>query len=201
MTRSIRTRFRAALFFLCLTLPLTAGAAETPTQPASPVTQQQAGQAPAAPAIRIGYVNLAKIGRESVQGKAAQTRFKARADKLETQIAAKQKQLEKQKAALEAKLATLSPEQRAAKAKEFEKKVDEFRKSVQSAQKEMEPLQKELSDTIFKEIERAATAYGKENGYAAIITEKEPLFLGSGVEAQDVTDALLKLVNEKGTTP
>ena len=203
MTRTVRTRFRSTLFLLCLALPLAAGAAETApvgaaAQPATPVaTPPPVTAQPAAQAVKLGYVNIAKIGKESIQGKAAQARFKAKADKLEAQIAAKQKQLEKQKIALEAKLATLPPDQRAAKAKEFEKKVGEFRKSIQSAQQEIEPLQKELSDAVIKEIERAAASYGKSNGFAAILTEKEPLYLGSDVEAQDVTDAVLKLVNEK----
>ena len=184
-----------------------AGATETATgsAPSAVPAAQPAPDVPAAvetkkaePAIRIGYVDLARIGKDSARGKAAQALIKGKVDKFQAKLAARQKQLEKQKAALEAKMATLSPEERAAKAKGFEKKVEEYRKIVQNAEKELQPLQEELLGSLYKEIEQAATDYGKANGYAAIVRQKELLYLGSGVEAQDVTEAVMKLVDEKG---
>ena len=56
----------------------------------------------AAQTVRIGYADITRIGSESTPGKAARARFKAKADKYQAQITAKQKQLEKQKAAIEA---------------------------------------------------------------------------------------------------
>ncbi|TWJ33573.1 OmpH family outer membrane protein [Geobacter argillaceus] len=154
--------------------------------------------AQAAPTVRIGYADISRIGSESAPGKAAQLRFKAKADKYQTQITAKQKQLEKQKAAIEAKLPSLLPEQRAAKAKEFEKKVDDYRRFVQNAEKELKPLEEELTRSLFGEIEKVVTDYAKANGFAAIVAKKELLYQGGSVTVQDVTDDILKLVNEKG---
>ena len=164
----------------------------------APQEQKKVEPAQAAQTIRIGYADITRIGNESVPGKAAQARFKAKAEKYQAQIAAKQKQLEKQKAAIEAKLPSLLPEQRAAKAKEFEKKVEEYRKFVQNAEKELKPLEEELARSLFGVIEKVVSDYGKANGYAAIVVKKELLYQGSGVSTQDVTDDILKLVNEKG---
>jgi outer membrane protein len=153
----------------------------------------------AKPALRIGYADLLKIGAESLPGKAAEARFKTKADKFKKQISDKEKQLEKQKKAIEEKLPLMSPEERANKGKEFEKKVDEYRKFVQKAQKEMEPLQQELSLSIYSIMESAAREYGRSKGLMAIVPKKELLYLGDAVEAVDVTDDLLKLINERDT--
>lgn len=152
---------------------------------------------PAAAALRIGYVDLLKVGSESIPGKAAETKFKAKVDKYKKQISDKEKQLEKQKKAIEEKLPTMSPEERQTKGKDFEKKLDDYRKFVQKAQKEMEPLQQELSRSIYTLMEAAAREYGKAKGLIAIVPKKEMLYIGSDVEGVDITDDLLQLVNAR----
>ncbi len=179
---------------LLVVMPLHARAAD-PIPAAVPAPS--AVPAPA-PTVRIGYADITRIGSESAPGKAAQARFKAKADKYQAQITAKQKQLEKQKSAIEAKLPSLLPEQRAAKAKEFEKKVDEYRRFVLNAEKELKPLEEELTRSLFGAIEKVVTDYAKANGFAAIVAKKELLYQGSSVTVQDVTEDILKLVNEKG---
>jgi len=145
-----------------------------------------------APVFRVGYADLLKVAGESAMGKAAKANFEAKADKLKGQIETKQKLLEKQKASLEAKLPTYTPQQRAAKIKEFEKKVDELRKMLQKADKEMKPVQEELLKTVYGKIEKAAGEYGAANGFSVIMDKKELLYLGKDVDAQDVTEALIK---------
>lgn len=194
---------------LAFALPLVARAGE-PAPVAAPVSpapaaavqaaapeQKKAEPSPATPTVRIGYLDMAKIGNESVSGKAAQAQFKAKADKYKAQITAKQKQLEKQKADIEAKLPSLLPEQRAAKAKEFEKKVEEYRRFVQKAEKELKPLEEELTRSLLGEIDKVVTDYGKSKGFVAIVAKRELLYQGSDVAVQDVTEDVLKLVNAK----
>lgn len=185
--------------------PVTEPKVETAVQPAPPALTNPAVKAvepgKAERTIKFGYADMLKLGSESIQGKAAKARFEEKSDKYKSQIAAKQKQLEKKKAAIQAKLATLTPEQRAAKAKDFEKKVEEYQKFVQKAENEMQAFQEEISRKLYQDIEQAAVAYGKANGFAAICVKKDILYLGSGVDVQDVTDAILKLVNEKGQKP
>lgn len=148
--------------------------------------------------LRIGYADLLKIGTESTPGKAGKVKFEKQGAKLKSKIDARAKQLEKDKKALEEKFPTLTPDQRAAKAKEFDKKVDDYRKMVQKAQSEMEPLQRDISNELYGLMEKAAADYGKKNGLAVIVPKKELLFIGDAVETIDVTDELMKLVNEMG---
>lgn len=147
--------------------------------------------------FKVGYVDMMKIAAESDAGKIARTHFEAKADRHKAQIDTKQKLLEKQKATLEAKLPTYSPEQRSVKIKEYEKKVEELRKMLQKADKEMRPMQEELVKEVYAKIEVAARAYGSANGYSAILEKRELLYLGQGVDAEDVTAALLAELNKK----
>lgn len=191
----------AAVPAIAGTDPAAVSAPPAATAPApAPAVSAPPEQKKAGPflALRIGYVDITRIGNESLPGKAAQDRFKAKAEKYQAQIAARQKQLEKQKAAIEAKLPSMLPEQRAAKAREFEKKVEEYRKFVQKAEKELKPLEEELTRSLFGMIEKVVADYGQANGYAAIVAKKELLYQGSQVTTQDVTEEILKLVNEKG---
>jgi outer membrane protein len=181
------------------TLAVPQGGSEAqPVQPVAAAPEQKAAEpAKAERIVRIGYADLVRVGNESNRGKEVHAKLAGKSDKYKAQITAKQKQLEKQKSSLEEKLATLSPKQRAEKAKEFEKKVEEYQKFVQKAEKEMQSLQEELTRVFYREIEQAAAAYGKANGFTAICVKKDLLYLGGGVEVEDVTEALMKLVNEK----
>lgn len=175
------------------------------TEPSSAETSATSGpaasapeKAPNIPAIRIGYVDPVRIGAESNLGKDAQAQLKEKVDKLTAQIEARKKLLEKRKTAIEAKLPTLDSKQRKAKAKEFEKMVEEYQVFAQNADKELQTMEREFTRRISKLVEQAAAIFGKSGDYAAIIVKQELLYIGSGVEAQDVTDEILKLVNEQG---
>lgn len=147
-------------------------------------------------AVTIGLIDIQKIGTESAVGKAEKKRFEARGEKLKSDIEARGKKLEKEKKALEEKFPTLSPEQRQAKAKEFDKKVDSYRKMVQKAQEEMEPLQKEINDRIFTLVQKSAARVGGKKGVSLIIPKQELLFRGVDTTVVDLTDEVLKGVDE-----
>jgi outer membrane protein len=201
------------LLLALLTLPVAAIAADPPVpagKPNSPVvttasplpaTPAAASAAPATEpgkkeqAILVGYVEMSRFGTETEAGKAARARLQAKSDGYRAQATAKQKQLEKQKNLLQEKMATLTPKQRETKAKEFEKKVEDYRKFAQNAEKELASLEEEVSRTLYGEVEKAAGGYGKANGLAAVIVKRDLLYVGSGVEARNVTDDIIKIMN------
>ena len=170
--------------------------------PAAPQTLPAAAQkspeaASAQQGVRLGHVDLARIAAESETGKAGQAQFAELKKKLQGQIEAKGKQLEKQKAAIEAKLKTFTAAQREAKAKEFQKKVEEFQKFGMNAEKELQARQEEFSDKLFKAIEQASAELGKTKDLALVIIKRDLLYLDSGVDAQDVTDEVIKKIDKK----
>lgn len=203
-----------ALIVCMLVLPSFVCAAEnapdvkalTPAISAVPVAPPQitvAAPAEAAPKavaaiqpVRVGYVDIIRISTESEQGKALKTLLTAKKDELQGKISSRQKQIEKLKTSIEAKLSTMTQKQRDAKAKEFQKKVEEFQKFAQGTEEEFLALQDKESKTLFEAIEQAAGAHGKASGFAAIVIKKELLYVGGSVEAVDVTDALIKALNQ-----
>jgi outer membrane protein len=169
----------------------------SPQQTTAPAPVEAALKpAAAVQTVRIGHVDIARIGTESERGKAHKTLLITKKDKLQEKINGKKKQLEKLRASIEAKIATMTPQQREAKSKEFQKKVEEFQKFAQASEQDFFAMQDKESRTLYEAIEQAAIVHGKANGFSAIVVNKELLYIGSSVDAQDVTDALIKALNQ-----
>jgi outer membrane protein len=148
--------------------------------------------------VKIGYVDIARIGTESDRGKALKALLTAKKDQLQGKIEEKKKQIEKLKTSIEAKIATMTPQQREAKSKEFQKKLEEFQKFAEKTEEEFFTLQEKETKSVYEEIEKSAVNHGKANGFSVIVVKKELLYVGSAVDAQDVTEALIKVLNEAG---
>ncbi|QOX80494.1 OmpH family outer membrane protein [Trichlorobacter lovleyi] len=207
-------------FFLCLAA-LTVQAAEQPAAPATP--SAALGPASAAPAAqpdlkpvpglsllpaakpapqalavaKIGVVDVNKVSTDSAMGKAAQHQIKAQQTKLQKQVEAKRKQLDKFKADTERQLPSLSPQQREAKQREFQKKIEEFQKFGLKSEKELMESQQKLTKGLFEAIGKAADELGRAKGLAAVVINRELLFLGAGVEPLDITADLITLLDGK----
>ncbi len=196
------TIFKRALFTCLLALPSLVFAADITTE-AKPPPPPTAASVPAEvvlkPAVtqaaRIGYVDFIRIGTESERGKVLKTLLTAKKSKLQGKVDAKKKQIEKLKASIEAKIASMTPQQREAKSREFQKKLEEFQKLAQASEEELFALQDKETKALYEAIEQAAIVHGKANGFAAIVVKKELLYLGSA-DAQDVTDDLIKALNQ-----
>ena len=149
-------------------------------------------------ATRIGYVDISRIAAESERGKTLRIVLISRKDKLQAKIEEKKKALDKLKTSIEAKIAKMTPKQREAKSKEFQKKLEELQKLAQAAEEEFLALQEKETKLLYEAIELAAVAHGKANGFAAVVIKKELLYVGNTVDAQDVTDALIKALDQAG---
>jgi len=178
--------------------------ADTPAQTMTAPPQVTAAEitpattAVAATSPKIGYVDIIRIGADSEGGKTLKKLLTDRQSQLQVKIDGKKKQVEKFKASIESQLQTMTPQQREAKSREFQKKLEEFQKVAKSSEEELLALQEKETRTLYGEIEKAAVAHGKANGFSVIVVKKELLYLGSPVTVQDVTDALIKSMNEAG---
>lgn len=201
------------LITLLISLPTLVIAAEVPADsskvlaPAQPSVAAAPTSAPAdktlavttaAPSTRIGYVDINRVGSESDRGKALKALLTAQKEKLQGKLDAKKKQIEKLKTSIEAKIAHMTPQQREAKSKEFQKKLEEAQKLAQSSEEELFKLQDKETKALFDEIEKAAIAVGTASKLAVVVVKRELLYVSAAVDAQDVTDALIKVINETG---
>ncbi|ABK98108.1 OmpH family outer membrane protein [Pelobacter propionicus] len=173
-------------------------AAPIPTEAPTPAPLPAATtEAPKPQQLRIGYIDIVRISTESSLGKASAAQAKQKQGKLQAQITEKRKQLDRQKKALETQFASLSPAQRDAKAKEFQKKVESFQKFGMNAEKEMQTLQQGLGKSFNEAVQQAATEYGTANSLALVILKREILYQAGSVETRDVSEGVIKLMNEK----
>jgi outer membrane protein len=164
-----------------------------PAQPGVTVTPPISAQ----PAVLIGEVDLFRVSSDSETGKAGQARLTEKKKKLQNQIENKRKQLDKFRADVEAKMPSLSQDQREAKSKEFRKKVEDFQKFSQKAETEMQELQQDLSRILYEKIQEASAIYAENNRLALVITKRDLLYRGANVVPMDVTDGVVKLINEQ----
>jgi outer membrane protein len=199
------TIFKRVLIACLFALPSLVFAADKPVEVKPATSLQTIVSAPseallkpvaAVQTTRIGYVDIVRIGTESERGKALKTLLTTSKDKLQEKINGKKKQLEKLQKSIEAKIASMTPKQREAKSKEFQKKVEEFQKVARSSEEELFALQDKETKALYEAIEQAAIVHGKANGFAAIVVKKELLYIGSSVDAQNVTDDLIKALNQ-----
>ena len=149
-------------------------------------------------ATRIGYVDISRIAAESERGKTIRIVLISKKDKLQAKIEGKKKALDKLKTSIETKIEKMTPKQREAKSKEFQKKLEELQKLAQASEEEFLALQEKETKALYEAIELAAVAHGKANGFAAVVIKKELLYVGNTVDAQDVTDALIKAMDQVG---
>lgn len=156
--------------------------------------------APMAVTARLGLVDIKRISNESALGKATQAQIKAQQGKLQKQVDTKRRQLDKLKNDIERQLPTLTPAQREAKAKEFQKKVEAFQKFGINTEKEFMDIQEKLTKELLTGIEQAANAIGKLKGLSAVVVKRELLYLGSGVEAVDISEEVSQLVDATTST-
>lgn len=186
-----------ALGFAADTAPEQKPVAPPPAATAAPAVETAPKAAAPVQSTRIGSVDISRIAAESERGKALKTLLTAKKEKLQGKIDGKKKQVDKLKASIEAKIASMTPQQREAKAKEFQKKVEDLQKFAQASEEELFTLQDKESKALYEAVEKAAVAHGKANGFAAIVIKKELLYVGSSVEAHDVTDALITALNQE----
>lgn len=203
----MRTILKKSLIICMLTLPNLAFAAEQPAgvppktalpKIISAPTEALLKSAETPHATRIGYVDISRIATESERGKTLRIVLISKKDKLQAKIEEKKKALDKLKTSIEAKIAKMTPKQREVKSKEFQKKLEDLQKLAQASEEEFLALQEKETKALYEAIELAAVAHGKANGFAAVVIKKELLYLGNTVDAQDVTDALIKALDQAG---
>lgn len=193
------TDFKRVVIACLFAFPSLVFAADAVVETPSSAPQQCSDTAVAPPPSppRIGYVDIARIGTESERGTALKTLLTARKEALQSKITGKKKSIEKLKASIEAKVASMTPQQREAKSKEFQKKVEELQKFAQESEVEFFSLQDKETKALYEAVERIAVAHGKANSFAAIVIKKELLYVSNAVNAQDVTDDLIRALNQE----
>lgn len=168
-----------------------------PQGPLSLLATPQAEPGPKVVQVKVGAVDVGRISTESSMGKAAEARIRQLQSKLQKQVEAKKSQVEAFKADIERQMPALAPQQREAKAREFQKKVEEFQKFAMESEKELMLLKEKLSKEMLGALEKVSVEFGDTSKLTAIFVKRELIYVANGVEALDITDQIIRIMNEK----
>lgn len=141
---------------------------------------------------KIGVMNIQKVLLESVPGKAAKTKFEAKAKELKAKFQAEENALTAMQQEIEKKSSAWSAEKKEAEVREFQKKGREFQVKTEDARFELKQLQDKELEPILKTLQTLVEDYGKKNGYTVILDSKiGVLYANSAVDVSaDLTKAL-----------
>ncbi|MBI3087412.1 MAG: OmpH family outer membrane protein [Candidatus Omnitrophica bacterium] len=148
------------------------------------------GQAEAAAELKVGYVDLAKVfdsyRRTGESDQVLQQKSKQKQAELEGRV----EELKKLRQSLE----LLNDQAREAKAREIEEKSDELKRLKSRSERELLGERNEMAKTILQEIGQTVAEYAKTNSFSVVLNQQMLLY---GEEAYDVTDEVLKLLNDR----
>lgn len=147
-------------------------------------------QAIAAPAVKVGIVDLQRAVSECKEGIAARADVQKKTEQFNAELKAKLADIEKLKTELEKNAGKLSADDRASREKLLQKKMREFQNRQQEAKEEIKQTE---SDYLKKIISKFGALIGKigEDGKFSTILDRSAGVLYSGKET-DITSLLVQ---------
>jgi len=147
--------------------------------------------APAEPTIKIGYVDLQRVIRDSQAGKSAkdefEKEFKGRRSIIETKLT----ELEAKRKEFNEKAPLMDEEARKKKAEEVDEMQKEIKRLREDFQEELRKRDFELTQKILEDLQKVINEIGQSGGYSLILEKTEGgIVYASG--AVDITDEVIK---------
>ena len=139
---------------------------------------------------KIGYVNLARVFDSYQRTKDSEQQLEHKGTQKQAELEAQVNDLKKIREGLD----LLSDAVRESKAKELEEKSDEFQRIKTKSQRELLRERNETARVIVDDIEHAVAEFAKANGFSIILDQRSLLY---GVDGDDVTDEVLKMLNDR----
>jgi Skp family chaperone for outer membrane proteins len=151
----------------------TAGQAPAPGATAQPPAAAQPTPAPPAPfpqGAKVGFVNLQAVAQLSADGKAANAKVQALAQKKQTEGATKAKLLQDNQQKLQTSGSVMSEDARAQLQKDIDKQQVEAQRFEQDAQAELNELQQQLQADFQKKLMPILEELSKEKGLQVLFS-------------------------------
>ncbi len=142
---------------------------------------------------KLGYFDLQRAMRTSVEGQRVQEQLSLRYSNYQKEIAAKQNELQNLKENLETQSSHLSESDKTSKEKAYQMRLKEFERYTKDAQDDMQAHDKEISGKIIEKTIKTVQEYGKENGYTFIFMKSDALLFTDA--KVDLTNDILKILD------
>lgn len=148
--------------------------------------------------LRVGVIDVNKILNDSDAGQAAKKRMEARYEELKKTIDSKQEEARKIKEDLDKQKVMVSKEKLKEKEDALQAKINELRQLTQDGEREMQTRQGELTREVLKTVEAKVDVVVKADKLDLVLEKSGGVVHFS--ESMDITQRVLKLVNENGKT-
>jgi outer membrane protein len=193
-----------------------APAGQTPARPAPaqpaprPAPAQPAATQPAPPpqppapfpqGAKVGFVNLQAIAQLSAEGKAANSKVQALAQKKQTEGQTKSKALQDNQQKLQTSGSVMSEQARSQLEKEIERQTVEGQRFEQDAQSELNELQQQLQTEFQKRLMPILEQLSKEKGLQVLLSAADSGVIWADPGLDLTLEAVRKLDSMNGARP
>jgi outer membrane protein len=144
----------------------------------------------------VYVVDMQRVISESIMGKAAKADMEAELKKREGSLTKTQNDLKAMKADIDKQASVLSKDAMKAKQEALMAKDREFQRSFQENREALAKKNNEAIGAIIKDIDAIIKDLSKENSYK-IVLEKDQRFVLYIDESYDLTDKVIKALNDK----
>lgn len=189
---------RAAGIFLIAGLVAFSSAESTAQETAEAATPPDAAQKAGAVAIKVGYVDLQQALNSSAAGEKAKDSFKSEVERMEQVLEKRRAKVEKLKSELEKKALLLRDDERVALQRDYRQELRDFERLYKDSQEELKIRDRELTARILVELRQVVNAIGEQGDYSVILEGNNTVVL-YGSKSIDLTEAVIKAYNKKGT--
>jgi Skp family chaperone for outer membrane proteins len=176
--------------------------AQPAPRPAPAATQPAPPPQPPAPfpqGAKVGFVNLQAIAQLSADGKAANSRVQALAQKKQTEGQTKSKALQDNQQKLQTSGSVMSEQARSQLEKEIERQTVEGQRFEQDAQAELNELQQELQTEFQKKLMPILEQLSKEKGLQVLLSAADSGVIWADPGLDLTLEAVRKLDSMNGT--
>ncbi len=145
--------------------------------------------------VKIGFVDMKMVIAKSEAGSKAMDSLKSQFKDMKDNLDSQKKSLDALKEELQKQSMMLSQEAKLDKEQQYKRKVRDFQDSGQNYQRKLQQAEQNLSKPIIDKLIEVMQAYGKKNGYTAILDKQ-----GAGLvyfdESTDLTNDIIADLNK-----
>ena len=146
---------------------------------------------------KIGYVDSVKIMDEYQEKVDVEAKFQKKAETMGRKRDSISQAFQMELQEFQGKAQSLSQQNAQEQYSELQQRGQRIGQQLQQEEQQLQLNSQEQMDSLVKKVKKEIRAYGKDNGYTYILGGGEGGSVIYGDKAKDVTDAILKILNDK----
>lgn len=146
---------------------------------------------------KIAYVDSVKIMDEYQEKMDVEAKFQKKAETMGRKRDSISQAFQIELQEFQGKAQSLSQQNAQEQYSELQQRGQRIGQQLQHEEQQLQLTSQEQMDSLVKKVKKEIRAYGKDNGYTYILGGGEGGSVIYGDETKDVTDAILKILNDK----